>query len=63
MMAVHIFGNGVWYPAFLERVHGLGSDEIGTYLALARGPIGVLGIFTGGFLADRLGRRDERWRV
>ena len=63
MMAVHIFGNGIWYPAFLARVHGLKSGEIGTYLALARGPTGVLGIFTGGYLADRLGRRDERWRV
>ena len=63
MMAVHIFGNGIWYPAFLQRVHGLESGEIGTYLAMARGPIGVLGIFTGGWLADRLGRRDERWRV
>ena len=63
MMAVHIFGNGIWYPAFLQRVHGLKSGEVGTYLALARGPIGVLGIFTGGYLADRLGRKDERWRV
>jgi len=63
MMAVHIFGNGIWYPAFLARVHGLKSGEIGTYLAMARGPTGVLGIFTGGYLADRLGQHDERWRV
>jgi len=63
MMGVHIMGNAIWYPAFLERVHGLRSGEIGTYLAMARGPVGILGIFIGGYLADRLGRRDERWRV
>jgi MFS family permease len=63
MMAVHIMGNAIWYPAFLERVHDLRSGEIGTYLAMARGPVGILGIFLGGYLADRMGRRDERWRV
>ncbi len=63
MMAVHIMGNAIWYPAFMERVHGLRSGEIGTYLAVARGPVGIVGIFLGGWLADRLGRRDERWRV
>jgi MFS family permease len=63
MMAVHIMGNAIWYPAFMERVHGLHTGEIGTYLAIARGPVGIVGIFLGGWLADRLGRRDERWRV
>jgi MFS family permease len=63
MMAVHIMGNAIWYPAFMERVHGLRSGEIGTYLAISRGPVGIVGIFLGGWLADRLGRRDERWRV
>jgi MFS family permease len=63
IMAVHVMGNAIWYPAFMERVHGLRSGEIGTYLALARGPVGVLGIFLGGYLTDRMGRRDERWRV
>jgi len=63
IMGVHVFGNAIWYPAFMERVHGLQSGEIGTYLAIGRGPVGVLGIFLGGYLADRLGRRDERWRV
>ena len=63
IMGVHVMGNAIWYPAFMERVHGLHSGEIGTYLAISRGPIGVLGIFLGGYLTDRLGRHDERWRV
>ena len=63
MMAVHIMGNSIWYPAFLERVHGLQSGEVGTYLAVARGPVGVTGIFLGGYLADHLGRNNERWRI
>ena len=35
----------------MERVHGLQSGEVGTYLAIARGPFGVAGIFLGGYLA------------
>lgn len=63
LMGVYFFGNNIWSPAFLMRVHGLDSGETGSYLALARGPIGICGTFMGGFLAERLGRRDERWRV
>jgi MFS family permease len=63
IVGVHLFGSIIWNPSFLIRVHDLNSGEAGTYLAFARGPIGVFGVFLGGYLTDRLSRRDERWRI
>ena len=63
LAGIHMYGIIIWGPAFLIRVHGLASGEAGSYLAVARGPVGIAGIILGGLLADRLGRRDERWRV
>ena len=62
--ALHSFafvGSAIWYPAFLSRVHGLSSAEIGTALALASSLPTGLGIFLGGALTDRLARDDVRW--
>jgi len=63
LAGIHMYGIIIWGPTFLIRVHGLASGEAGTYLGVARGPVGVIGIILGGVLAERLGRRDERWRV
>ena len=63
MMAVHIFASMVWGPAFMIRVHELPSGTMGTYMGLARGPTGLLGMILGGVAVMRLGDRDERWRI
>jgi len=55
------YGAGMWVPAFLMRVHGLSGTEVGTGLAWALSLPSLIGTFTGGWLADRLGRRDVRW--
>ena len=55
------YGFGSWVPAFLERSHGMGGGEIGTWIGLESGIGGVLGMLGTGLLADRLGRRDPRW--
>ena len=55
------YGFGSWVPAFLGRVHGMGSGAIGTWIGLESGIGGVLGMLATGLLADRLGRRDPRW--
>ncbi len=57
------YGAGAWSPAFLIRVHGMGTGEIGTWLGLITGIAGATGAFTGGMLADRLAVRDQRWTM
>lgn len=50
-----------WLPPFMARVHGMGSGEIGTWLSLIFGIGSGLGYFMGGYLTDRLSRKDRRW--
>ncbi|HEX7038392.1 MAG TPA: MFS transporter [Pseudomonadales bacterium] len=63
--ALHSFvgyGVGYWLPAFFIRSHGLETGEIGTWLFYL-GFAGMTGTFLGGWLGDRLARRDQRWYV
>lgn len=57
------FGGLAWNPTFLIRVHSLSQAQTGTFLALTIGIFGGLGTIICGHLADRLGRRDPRWRL
>lgn len=52
-----------WVPTFLARVHGFDSVQSGRWLGPILGLGGALGTFGGGWLADRLGRRDARRRL
>lgn len=52
-----------WLPTFLVRSHAMSSAEIGTALGLIFGLAGGAGIFLGGYLADRAGATDTRWRL
>jgi len=56
------YGYGVWTAPFLIRSHDMSLPEVGSWLGLISG-IGVIGTFSGGFLADRLSkwRNDQRW--
>jgi len=63
LMAVHIYAALVWAPTFMLRVHDLPSGQMGTYMAFARGPTGLLGMILGGLLVKQLGQVDERWRI
>jgi MFS family permease len=56
------YGTGAWIPPFFERSHHLTSTEIGTALFWLGFPA-ALSTFLGGWLGDRLGRRDVRWYV
>jgi predicted MFS family arabinose efflux permease len=63
---LHSFGTyalGNWLPSFLERLHGLPKAEIGLYAGLILGIAGASGTLLGGYLADRLGKKDKRWYV
>ncbi|BAK67810.1 major facilitator superfamily protein [Sphingobium sp. SYK-6] len=51
-----------WTSALIVRVHGLTVTEVGLYVTPSRGFVAVFGILFVGWMAERLGRRDERWR-
>ncbi len=52
-----------WFPTFLVRSHGMGPAEIGVYLGLILGIAGGLGFAGGGYVADHLGRREQRFAL
>ena len=63
--ALHAFvgyGVGYWIPSFFIRSHDFTRTEIGDALFWLGIP-GVLGTFLGGWLGDRMGKRDVRWYV
>jgi predicted MFS family arabinose efflux permease len=53
------YGFSFWAPAFLMRVHGLGSAEVGTWWGLSA-IAGIAGSYVGGAWADRWSRSDAR---
>ncbi len=57
------YGAAVWTPAFLYRVHGMGTGEAGTWLGLITGIFGAAGAFFGGKLVDRLAKGDTRYAL
>ena len=56
------YASVIWIPIYLVRIHGMGTGEVGTYLALFIGVGGAMGIYLGGRLADLLAaRHGEQW--
>ena len=55
------YGSANFSPSLYLRVHDLSLTEVGLLLALAGGLSGMIGTFLGGWLGDRLGKRDMRW--
>lgn len=57
-------GVGAWLPSFLLRSHAVTADKSGIAIGLSLGIGGIVGtVAGGGFLVDRLSRRDLRWPV
>ncbi len=54
-------GFEMWTPAYLVRTLGLGTAQVGSLSGMIEGSAGIFGTLLAGILADRLGRRDERW--
>ncbi len=55
------YGVGNFFPPFLARVHGMEVSIIGTWMGIVVGFGGIIGTFSGGYFADRLGVNDIKW--
>jgi len=58
-----IFGIQMFLPAWLMRRHGFAAGEAGITLGLLSSLPAMVSMAMGGFLADRLARRDARFYV
>lgn len=65
LAVIFFFNYGIlqWQPAFFIRSHGLGTGEMGTWLAVTYGVGGLLGTFLGGELASRYAANNERLQL
>jgi MFS family permease len=52
-----------FFPTFLFRSHGMSLSEIGVWLGIILGIAGGLGFAGGGYIADKLGRRGQRYAL
>jgi MFS family permease len=52
-----------FFPTFLFRSHDMNLSEIGVWLGIILGSAGGLGFAGGGYVADRLGRRGQRYAL
>jgi len=54
-------GRSLWEPGFIIRIYEMGEARAATWYFLTSPLPSAFGVFLGGWLADRLGRRDRRW--
>jgi MFS family permease len=57
------YGTLYWNGVYFIRTLGLSSGQAGTILALCGGVIGGIGTFFGGWLSDKLAKRDRKYYV
>lgn len=60
-----VYGLGNFMPLYLGRVHAMPTTEIGAWLGLAVGIGGIIGVFSGGYLSDKLANKynDNTWHI
>ncbi len=63
LMGGSLYAMATWMTAMLVRVHQLSIVEVAAIVTPLGGVAGLFGIVGTGWLADRLGRRDPRWRL
>ena len=55
------YGLASWSASLLIRNYNMPTTELGIWLALIIGVGGAIGVFSGGVLADKLAKKDQRW--
>jgi MFS family permease len=63
LVTMAINGFGMWMFPFFTRVDHLSPQDAGWQITLATNPASAVGMLASAMLADRLARREERWRV
>jgi predicted MFS family arabinose efflux permease len=61
LMGAFGYARVAFHPAFFMRTYHLKASEVGLWLGIIYGVVGVGGTLLSGYLADRLARRDIRW--
>lgn len=54
------YGKTVWQAILFIRTHNLSPGQVGLWLGISAGVAGSIGMFLGGYFADRLGAKDRR---
>lgn len=57
------YAMAIWMPAIMLRSYAVSTDHVAVYLGVTFLIGGIPGPLAGGYLTDRLTRRDERWRA
>lgn len=57
------YGGLIFGPSFFQRSLGMEPQKVGLIFGLIAGFVGGLGSLIGGYLADRLSKRDMRWNA
>lgn len=57
------YGRSMWEPTFLRRVYGMDPGDVGAVYFLIYAVPNAIGSLSGGWLGDRLARRDVRWHM
>lgn len=60
-----VFGSGfaMWEASFFVRSYGLSTEQLGIYFALIYGGGGIIGTYSGGYLASRFAPKNERLQL
>lgn len=54
------YGKTVWQAILFIRTHNLSPGQVGLWLGISAGVAGAIGMFLGGYFADRFGAKDPR---
>lgn len=63
LMNIAFIGYLAWLPAYMQRVHGMGTQEMSLWYAITIGVGATLANMAAGFISDILVRRGARWRL